>query len=325
MLNKSILVTGANGFLGQYVLSQLIRSGYTNIFGTYHSHLPNNTLITWRQMDLNDPVSIEKALVGIHTIIHLAAKVSYASKDKKVLDQINYLGTRNLVNASLVTEVKEIIYISSSSTLAKSISPYFISEHELGDPVFYSNYAKSKYKGELEIFRGEAEGLKVCIVHPCLILGVGDWLKGSISIFSKVNRKLSFYPSGTVGLVYAGDVALAIEKILQKKNWMARYLIHAETWTYKKLLSEISNGLDKNPPWIKVNSFVGHIVAKLDTFRSRILGEQAVITSETVVISSFKFEYNNELTNNELGLKYKSLSAIIDSLCRKYVANINDI
>ncbi|MCI1266115.1 MAG: NAD-dependent epimerase/dehydratase family protein, partial [Saprospiraceae bacterium] len=216
MLNKSILVTGANGFLGQYVLSQLLRSGYTNIFGTYHNQLPNNTLVTWRQMDLTDPDSIEKALVGIHTIIHLAAKVSYALKDKKTLYQINYLGTRNLVNASLVTGVKEIIYISSSSTLAKSISPYFISEHELGDPVFYSNYAKSKYKGELEIFRGEAEGLRVCIVHPCLILGVGDWLKGSISIFSKVNGKLSFYPSGTVGLVYAGDVALAIEKILQK-------------------------------------------------------------------------------------------------------------
>ena len=268
MLNKSILVTGANGFLGQYVLSQLLRSGYTNIFGTYHNQLPNNTLITWRQMDLNNPVSVEDALDGIHTVIHLAAKVSYAATDKKALDRINYLGTRNLVNASLVTGVKEIIYVSSSSTLAKSISPYFISEHELGDPVFHSNYAKSKYKGELEIFRGEAEGLRVCIVHPCLILGVGDWSKGSISIFSRVNRKLSFYPSGTVGLVYAGDVALAIEKIL---------------------------------------------------------GEQAVITSEKVVISSFKFEYNNELTNNELGLKYKPLSNIIDSLCKKYVTDINDI
>lgn len=325
MLNKSILVTGANGFLGQYVLSQLLRSGYTNILGTYHNQLPNNTLITWRQMDLNDPVSVEDALDGIHTVIHLAAKVSYAATDKKALDRINYLGTRNLVNASLVTGVKEIIYVSSTSTLAKSISPYFISEHELGDPVFHSNYAKSKYKGELEIFRGEAEGLRVCIVHPCLILGVGDWSKGSISIFSRVNRKLSFYPSGTVGLVYAGDVALAIEKILQKKNWMTRYLIHAETWTYKKLLSEISNGLGKSPPWIKVSSFVGHIVAKLDTIRSRILGEQAVITSETVVISSFKFEYNNELTNNELGLKYKPLSTIIDSICKKYVTDINDI
>jgi len=325
MLNKSILVTGANGFLGQYVVNQLIESGYSHIFGSYSNHLPNNELINWRYMDLNDPFGIEETLAGIHTVIHLAALVSYDSKDKTAMDRINYLGTRNLVNASLVTGVKEIIYVSSSSTLAKSISPYFISEHELGDPVFYSNYAKSKYKGELEIFRGEAEGLRVCIVHPCLILGVGDWLKGSISIFSKVNGKLSFYPSGTVGLVYAGDVALAIEKILQKKNWMARYLIHAETWTYKKLLSEISNGLGKNPPWIKVNSFVGHLVARLDTMRSRIIGVQAVITSETVVISSFKFEYNNELTNNELGLKYKSLSGIIDSLCKKYVANINDI
>lgn len=325
MLNKSILVTGANGFLGQYVVNQLIESGYSHIFGSYSNHLPNNELINWRYMDLNDPFGIEETLAGIHTVIHLAALVSYDSKDKTAMDRINYLGTRNLVNASLVTGVKEIIYVSSTSTLAKSISPYFISEHELGDPVFHSNYAKSKYKGELEIFRGEAEGLRVCIVHPCLILGVGDWSKGSISIFNKVNRGLFFYPSGTVGLVYAGDVAWAIDKILQKKNWMTRYLIHAETWTYKKLLSEISNGLGKSPPWIKVNSFVGHMVARLDTIRSRFLGESAIITSEIVVISSFKFEYNNELTNGELGIKYKPFNQILALLCKKYITNINDI
>jgi len=59
MLNKSILVTGANGFLGQYVVNQLIESGYSHIFGSFSNHLPNNELINWRYMDLNDPFGIE--------------------------------------------------------------------------------------------------------------------------------------------------------------------------------------------------------------------------------------------------------------------------
>ena len=49
-----------------------------------------------------------------------------------------------------------------------------------------SNYAISKYLSEQEVWRGIQEGLPAVIINPSVILGPGDWRKGSSKIFQKV-------------------------------------------------------------------------------------------------------------------------------------------
>jgi nucleoside-diphosphate-sugar epimerase len=55
-----------------------------------------------------------------------------------------------------------------------------------------SNYSYSKYYAEQEVWRASNEGLDVVILNPSIILGPGDWDKGSSKIFQRIYQGLKF-------------------------------------------------------------------------------------------------------------------------------------
>ena len=65
-------------------------------------------------------------------------------------------------------------------------------------------------------FGGIEEGLNSIIVNPSVILGPGDWTKGS-QMFEKVRKGLKFYSSGSTGYIDVVDVAKCVVKLLKKK------------------------------------------------------------------------------------------------------------
>ena len=68
-------------------------------------------------------------------------------------------------------------------------------------------YAISKYEGEMEVWRGIAEGLDAVIVNPSVIIGKNAGFEGSGAIFKLVKDGLSFYTRGATGIVDVEDVA----------------------------------------------------------------------------------------------------------------------
>ena len=67
----------------------------------------------------------------------------------------------------------------------------------------------SKYFSEQEVWRASQEGVDVVISNPSIILGPGDWNKGSSQIFQKIYNGLKFYTTGSTGYVDVVDVANA--------------------------------------------------------------------------------------------------------------------
>ena len=76
-----------------------------------------------------------------------------------------------------------------------------------------SNYAKTKYLAEMEVWRGEAEGLNCVVVNPSLILGEADWNKSSTQLMKYVFDEHKFYPQGNLNYVDVQDVAECIFKL----------------------------------------------------------------------------------------------------------------
>ena len=72
----------------------------------------------------------------------------------------------------------------------------------------------------------ESVSLKV-ILNPSVILGPGDWTKGSSQIFQKIYDGLKYYTSGSTGYVDVTDVAEWSIKLLESD-------IKNESFTYKK-------------------------------------------------------------------------------------------
>jgi len=322
MVNKSIFLTGASGLLGKEILYQTLASNYSvkQLTRKQQETTPSEQLIVG---DLLDPVSYDVALEGIDTIIHSAAMISYDSRDRKLLYRVNVEGTRSLINAALFYGIKNFIFISSAATMVRSADELLVSDQAEGQPVFRSYYAETKYLAELEVWRGAAEGLNVCILNPSLILGDATWDQSSMQIFQKVKSGLSFYPPGNVGLIAADDIARIVLRVLDENLWNKQFLLNAESWTYQKFLNTIAKSLDQVPINKKASKFTAHLLSFIDGIASRVVNKKALINQETIRTSFSSLRYVDQFSQTILQPEYQPIEDLIYKLGKKSTLSSN--
>lgn len=117
-----ILVTGGTGFVGSYLIKDLLKSG-EKVRATKRATSTLELLegyveqIEWVEADLNELGKLDELLNGVEKVYHCAGLVSFQSHDYAKLMKVNVEGTANLVNACLQNGVKKFLYVSSVVTL----------------------------------------------------------------------------------------------------------------------------------------------------------------------------------------------------------------
>ncbi|MEM0374597.1 MAG: NAD-dependent epimerase/dehydratase family protein, partial [Sulfolobales archaeon] len=120
-----VLVTGASGFLGGYLVKRLMERGF-NVRGTVRTRGKEKKLIDMGvevvYMDLLIPETLSQAVRGVDAIIHLAAYYTFTGK-KELYQKINVDGTRLLAEVALKSGVKRFIYCSSTEAIGPVENP----------------------------------------------------------------------------------------------------------------------------------------------------------------------------------------------------------
>jgi UDP-glucuronate 4-epimerase len=158
------LVTGAAGFIGSHLVDRLLAEGSWQVVGldnfdpfydrslkthniaTHLSH-PNYQLV---EADLRDWASLERSLSGDYdVIVHLAARagVRPSLEDPIGYQQVNVLGTQNLLELARRWEVKQFVFASSSSVYGVNPHVPWREDDAVLQPI--SIYASTKVSGEL--------------------------------------------------------------------------------------------------------------------------------------------------------------------------------
>ena len=112
-----ILVTGASGFIGRALVPRLIKTGHEVVTSSRNAHFHSTEAKLFPITDLGPDTDWRKALVGVETVIHLAARV-HVMKDKAkdpLADNklINTEGTRKLANDAANAGVQHFIFMST--------------------------------------------------------------------------------------------------------------------------------------------------------------------------------------------------------------------
>nr|MDO8100873.1 SDR family NAD(P)-dependent oxidoreductase [Candidatus Njordarchaeota archaeon] len=152
---QRILVTGGAGFIGSHLASALVNRGYEvtildNLsFGTLKNitlHLSSGQ-VRFVRCDVRNMQDVKETLDDFDIVFHLAAitSVSYSIENPTTTNEVNGKGTRNLLEASLSSNVKRFINISSSAVYG---NPRYLPIDEIHPVNPMSPYAKSKVKGE---------------------------------------------------------------------------------------------------------------------------------------------------------------------------------
>ncbi|WP_293299283.1 NAD-dependent epimerase/dehydratase family protein [Pedobacter sp. UBA4863] len=315
-----ILVTGATGFLGTELVRQLTNQNMAvRAIKRNSSSIPallkNNPLVTWHTADINDTENLADAFEGITKVYHCAATVSFAPKDKAKLLKINIEGTANIVNLCLENNVR-LLHVSSIAALGYPKKDELISEKHFWDydPKAH-NYAISKYQGEMEVWRGIAEGLDAVIVNPAVIIGKNAGFNGSGAIFKLVKEGLKFYTNGATGIVDVEDVAKCMILLMESQITAERYTLSADNLHYKDFFAQIAKGFHIKAPGIAAKPWMLGIAWRAAKLVSLFTRKPAALTKETARSSFNLSYYTNQKIINTLNFKFKPLDQSIAEVC----------
>ena len=322
-----ILVTGGTGLVGAHLLLNLaecetqVRSIYRkksgiektkNLFQLYQKdHLFSK--IEWIHADIIDVPSLEIAFQNINYVYHCAACISFDPNEEEKLRKTNIEGTANIVNFCLAYHIKKLCHVSSIAALGDVISSEISinEEAEWNPEVLHSDYAISKYGAEMEIWRGQQEGLNAVIVNPGVIFGVGFWNQGSGLFFSAIKKGIPFYTNGTTGYVGVTDVVKIMIQLMTSEIARERFAIVSENLTFKEIIFKIAENLNVKQPTREAKLWMTSIAWRFDWIKSTFFGTKRKMSKYSANSLHSTDIISNEKIKNALNFEFQSIDSVL--------------
>jgi nucleoside-diphosphate-sugar epimerase len=324
-----IFVTGGAGLLGSYLLKALVARG-SRVRAIYRNQKPalltaeETAQIEWIPGDILDVVLLQDAMQGVSDVYHCAGMVSFHPARYEAMRATNVDGTANVVNAALECGVRKLVHVSSVSALGRKRNHATITEDvKWDDEANLSAYGKTKYLAELEVWRGISEGLEAAIVNPSIILGVGDWNRGSAAMFKNAWNEFPWYTEGSSGFVDAADVAEVMIRLMNSDIHSERYIVSGGNMGYRAVFAAMARGFGKREATRKASPWMGQLVWRLERLKSLFSGQDPLLTRETAETAQMHVSYNcSKLLHALPGFSFRSLEETIAGYCRQYLVKM---
>ncbi|EHU9452645.1 NAD-dependent epimerase/dehydratase family protein [Vibrio vulnificus] len=260
----NILLTGATGFVGRHVASNLdevkcvVRFNETHSFSRVHELEGIDGHTDW-----------SGAFENIDAVIHLAGVAHIKNMSVNCFKPVNYDGTIQLANEAVKAGVKRFVFVSSigvngTSTQAK---PFSLDS----EPSPHNDYARSKYDAEIGLKKIAKEtGLEVVIVRPTLVYGPDA--PGNFGMLTKLIKRLGVLPFGLAtnrrDFISVQNLADLLVTCATHPNAAGHTFLasDSETVSIKKFTNAIANGLGKKaiqlPVPVSLMRFAGKLTGK---------------------------------------------------------------
>lgn len=330
-----ILVTGGTGLVGSHLLFKLVQQNESvraiirkkekiekvkKVFSFYSND--SDALIQkieWVKGDMLDLYSLEEAFVGIRQVYHCAAEVSFDGREKNLIINANVQGTENVVNQCLRHKIEKLCHVSSIASLGESLNGEFIDENaKWSSTKNRSSYAVSKYKSEMEVWRGIQEGLNAVIVNPSVILGPGFWNAGIGSLFVKAAKGMKYYTQGETGFVDVRDVVDCMIRLMQSPINAERFVLNSENLGYKQLFYLLANEMKVDKPKYEATKNKLTFAVFLDFIANKLNIKKREITYDIIRASLSKSKYSNKKINEAINPTWISIETSVRDITKKF-------
>jgi nucleoside-diphosphate-sugar epimerase len=323
-----ILVTGGTGFVGSFLIRELLTRGehvraICRPSSSFDLVDDIRQKVEWIEADLLDLPALERAFPGMTTVYHCAAVVSHRRRDEGQMMRSNVVGTANIVNLCLAHDVKKLVHVSSIAALGRSSKRQVIDETaEWTRSRYNAPYGQSKFRSEREVWRGVGEGLDAVIVNPSVILGPGQWVTGTGRLFRLVSNGLRIYPASYTGFVDVRDVVECMIRLMKSSVTGQRFVVSAENRSMKDVLSMIAQALERKPPAIKAGHVIVRLALAYEWLRS-LAGKYPRFTRALARNAHTAYEYDHGLIRKTLDFEFRRLDETIRWTAAAYRSRTN--
>ncbi|WP_259014418.1 NAD-dependent epimerase/dehydratase family protein [Emticicia fluvialis] len=317
MKNKNlVLVSGANGHLGNNLVRLLLKEGYAvraTVRNLNNRESFKGLACEVVQADITDKASFIAALQGVDTFYAVGAAFKLWAKDpKKEIYEVNMAGTRSTIEAAAVAGVKKIVYVSSIAALDYRRLP--TRESNGYNPDRRDMYYNSKNDGEKLAFElAENLGVPLVAVMPGAMIGSEAFLPLNVSygiLRLILNRQIPVDTGITLNWVDVKDVAEGCLLAALHGKPGERYILANEksmtitdtTRLAQRLYPELKIKIPGTVP--KIGLFA---IAGLMELSARLSGKPPVLTRKDIAMfSGLQQDFDISKSRNELGFNPKS-------------------
>lgn len=304
-----IMLTGASGFVGGAVLTQLMQQpdlvirtfGRRTANGLSINATPNLSHVIG---NIDGATDYSEAINGVDVVIHCAARTHIMRDESTELlveyRKINLEGTLNLAKQAVKAGVKRFVFISSIGVNGFSTKAIPFSVDSLVHP--HNAYAQSKYDAETGLKKiAEETGLEIVIVRPTLVYGANA--PGNFGALTKLVNKLPFLPFGLANnlrdFIAVQNLADLLVTCATHPNAGGHTFLASdgETVSIKEFTNAIAKGLNKKliqlPVPVSLMRFAARLVGK-SAMAEQLLGNLQVDSSNAREVLGWTPPYTME-------------------------------
>ena len=316
-----VVVTGANGHIGNNLCRQLLEKGYT-VRGTVRSMDKAPKLdMEFVEADVLEEEGWDKVLEGASGLFHLATIYATSGDGQLILDTANK-GTEIVFKAAAKAGISRIVYTSSVAAIGSSPKGVVKDESNWNEN-FSLPYTQAKTESERKAWNlAEELNLDLRVINPSGVLGgsfsrptpstdiIGDAMKGKYPVVPKI----------PLAFVHVDDVATAHINAYEKDEASGRYVlapyqdgnIHDLLKRAKKLYPKMKFPRLGIPLWLLP------LVVLQDWFMGLFTGKRLLTRSAAKSFSSGDSKYSSKKAEEELGLTWKSYDDCIHDTVEAY-------
>jgi len=244
---ETVLITGANGFVGSRLCARLLDDGYRVIAGVREGcdiALIDELDLEYRFGDVTIPETLPPMVAEVDYIVHNAGLVKTENPDD--FFRVNQVGTKNVIEAAAEeTTLKKFIYISSMAAAGPSGKGRPRTEDDPPQPL--TEYGRSKLAGERRVL-ARSETVNATILRPSGVYGPGD--KEMFAFFNMLNNRLKPYLGNSrrkIQLVHVDDLAAAVAKSMtaSTESGSIYFVAESQSYEYRALLKILGRAIGR--------------------------------------------------------------------------------
>lgn len=313
---KTLFITGISGFLGNNLLNELGDDmDIIALVLPYEKDKPflkrkNITLIEGNILSKDDIKRFLNIKKDNKYIIHMAGKISTLKNHDPLTMDINYEGTKNIIDTALeIGDFKKFIYISSvdslpihqAGELIKEVDHYNI-ENVPGV------YGKSKALANQYIL-DKAERIDVSILLPSALFGPNDVTLTPINkaINNFLNDKLRAITKGGYNLVDVRDVAKGIVEAISKSKNKESYILSGHYISVENLINETAKIANKKPIKFKVPHLLIKTISPFIELNAKLNKKTPLFTGFSMDCLMQNSNYDSSKAMKELGYSARDI------------------
>jgi len=305
---KLITVFGGSGFVGKYVVRELVKAGYRVRIPMRRPHLGldlkvmgNVGQVQLMQANLRFPNSVRQAVAGSDAVINLVSILYEAGP--QTFDGLHVDGARNLAEACTAEGITNVAHISAIGADADD----------------ESDYARTKGKAEAII----REFIPTADIHrPSIIFGPEDQFFNRFASMAQLAPALPLIGGGKTQFqpVYVRDVARAIAKTVMSGTTGTTYeLAGPKTYTFKALMEFMLDVIDRKRILAPLPFGIASIMGAVSGAMGKLPFVPTLLTADQVeLLKSDNIATGEHSDLSDLGIKPATVEAIVPEYMVRY-------